>query len=231
MVHGMLLKRGEYSAEIHLSEPVMPSPNVQNHKLLGRNVTLAYDTLDVTLIDTNRIRDEIGPEGNMLVLGSEAITYMNAPMGLNVQIGGRRVSVTSQSPSADHAPVWETATKLHSLVGPKSQLVAFGFNYDLELHGSAEDLRASVRASLFGDLSKLEASLAGNVVSASPSVVLMREDSMYTLALELAIEQPKAHVNVHFESKGKGLPSTSQLRERFLRELEQVSQALALIEK
>jgi hypothetical protein len=169
-------------------------------KILNQNITLVYDSLDLSPvhIDRNRLR-EIAGKNAMVMDTDEMIVAAQPTHAVIFQLGDRRIRISTQQPSKDigEFPFWLFAQDLHQLV-TRAKLIAYGFNYGIVAkmeHESNETF-----ATLFlANRTDLERNLNSTVESILPRLRFKRDNVRYDLILEPQQEgQFTANLNAHF---------------------------------
>jgi len=192
--------------------------DIDIQSVLSQNITLVYDALDLRSIDTGKLKGFLDAKA-MVMDTPEMIVAVYPPHPLIIQIGDRRIRVTFPRESEDigTVPLWEIAIKCHQLV-PQSQLVAYGFNYDVGsvVTGNAQTITMNLFVS---NRQMVEKALEGHLESFIPRLKFKRGETLYDLILEpLDEKRVKAHLNVHFQFKGITLPSQDRLEASFRQE-------------
>jgi hypothetical protein len=188
--------------------------------VLSQNITLVYESLDLQTIDSGKLKGLMADTKPMVMDTPEMIVAVYPPMPIIIQMGDRRTRITLQQESEQigAAPIWETTIECHQLV-PQSQLVAYGFNYDVGAVVRGAGVHTIITDLFAPNRDALEEALEGRVVSFIPRFKFKRGEALYDLILEpLDEEQIKAHLNAHFE--GRTLPSREELEASFRQEFE-----------
>jgi len=195
--------------------------NLDVSTVLMQNITLVYDSLDLQTIDSSKLKGLVGVEARATVMDTpEMIVAVYPPTPIIIQMGDRRTRITFQQESEDvgGTPLWTIAFHCHELV-PQSQLVAYGFNYDVGgvvRKGNAQKIAMEL---FLRDQTMLEEKLGGRLLSFIPRLKFERDRTLYDLILEPLNEQRiKVHLNAHFESNI--LPSQDQLEMSFRQEFQ-----------
>jgi len=195
--------------------------DIDIQRVLSQNITLVYDSLDLRTIDTSELKGLMGVEAKPMVMDTpEMIVAVYPPHPLIIQIGDRRIRVTFPRESEDigAVPLWEIAIKCHQLV-PQSQLVAYGFNYDVEVELAGGNAHKVMLDLFVSNPKMIENALKGHLVSSIPRIKFRRGQTIYDLVLEPVDEQHlKVHLNAHFQFEGITLPSEDRLEESFRHE-------------
>jgi hypothetical protein len=189
--------------------------------LLSQNITLAYKTLDLALVDRDGIR-KLLPQAQAPVIMDmpEMIVAVLPDKALFVQVGERRVRITDQKPAPNpgQTPIWEVASRAARLFkGSKPALVAYGFNFDLMLFTIDGDFERYLLEHFIPQPGPLEAHLGGTITSTTPRVKYTRKDVTCELVLEpLGKTKLKSHINLHRDKRNLQLPSAEKLRQLYL---------------
>ena len=195
--------------------------DIEIQRVLSQNITIVYDSLDLRTIDTGKLKGLMGVEAKPMVMDTpEMIVAVYPPHLLIIQIGDRRIRVTFPREREDIGvvPLWEIAIKCHQLV-PQSQLVAYGFNYDVRAIIANGNVRTITTELFISNWQMIENVLEGHLLSFVPRLKFRRGEALYDLILEPLDEQRiKAHLNAHFEFKDITLPSQDQLEASFRQE-------------
>jgi hypothetical protein len=186
--------------------------------VLSQNITLVYDSLDLQTIDSSKLKGLIASAKPMVMDTPEMIVAVYPPMPVVIQMGDRRTRITLQQESEEigAVPLWEIALKCHQFVS-QSQLVAYGFNYDVGAAVTDENAQTITMDLFVPNQETIERILDGHLVSFIPRFKFKRGETLYDLILEpLDEKRVKAHLNAHFE--GKSLPPKDQLKVSFHQE-------------
>jgi hypothetical protein len=199
--------------------------------VLGQNITLLYNSLDLQAIDSSGLKGLMGRQAKPMVMDTpEMIVAVYPAEPLVVQMGDRRTRITLQQRSDDigGVPLWEIALKCNQLVAEsKSTLVAYGFNYDAEAVLTGENANKAVLELFISNPRVIESALEGHVLSLVPRLLFQRDQTRYDLVLEPMAEQRiNVHLNVHFEFEGVTLPHEDQLKTSFHEEFEYLASIL-----
>ena len=191
--------------------------DIDIQRVLSQNITLVYDALDLQTIDSSKLKGLIDAKA-MVMDTPEMIVAVYPPHPIIIQIGDRRTRITLQRQSEDigAVPLWEIAIKCHQLV-PRSQLVAYGFNYDVGVVVADGNAQAITMDLFVSNRQMIENVLEGHLVSFVPRLKFRRGETFYDLILEPLDEQRiKAHLNAHFQDNT--LPPQDQLEASFRQE-------------
>ncbi len=191
--------------------------DIKIQAVLGQNVTLLYDSLDLHAIDSGDLKELRGAQSRPTVMDTpDMIVAMYPPEPIFVQIGDRRIRITApqRAEGVGDIPLWEIAIKCDQLAPKaKSTLIAYGFNYDIGIElvdGNAHKVTMDV---FLSNLEMLNGALEGRLSSFVPRLMFERGQTRYDLVLEPVAERRiKAHLNSHFEFQGIVLPSQDQLK-------------------
>lgn len=198
--------------------------DIQIETVLKQNITLVYDTLNLQALDTRALKELVGAHAPMIMDTPDMIVAVYPPEPIVIEIGDRRIRITLQQPAETigSIPLWEIALRCHQLVPEsKSTLVAYGYNYDLEValaKGSTHEATINLFVS---DPNRIMSALEGDLLSFVPRFRFQRDQTRYDLALEPIDDQHiKVHMNTHFGFEGITLPSQDQLQVAFREEYE-----------
>jgi len=196
--------------------------NIEIQTVLGQNITLVFDSLDLGSIDSNklkRLRGD-GVQSPVLMDTPEMIVAIFPPEPLVVQIGDKRIRLTLQGEhDVGSVPLWEFAAGCKKLVPKsKSNVIAYGFNYDIGVMIHDEQAMSMLQERFLCDAAQIEQVLEGELHSFTPRFKFNRNGTSYDLILEPIDDQHiKAHQNAHFVSQNR-LPSPSKLESSYLEE-------------
>lgn len=191
---------------------------ISESAVLNQNITLVYDSLDPKAIDSALLKTVVDSAAPPLIMDTpELIVAVYPAESIVVQIGDRRIRVTLTKLSTDLAdkPLSQLAVKC-SEMARKWKLIAYGFNYDLEVHLEDADSRALMLELCISDFQRLEHILGGQLVSFTPRLQYKRDQVQYDLVIEPIDSQSlTVHFNVHFEHSNLELPSAGRLEGAF----------------
>jgi len=187
--------------------------------VLLQDITLVYDSLDLQTIDTGELKTllDIKP---VVMDTPELIVTIFPPIQLVIQFGDRRIRITHQQKVKEigGVPLWEIAHKCCQLI-PKSQLIAYGFNYDVGVVITEQDPQEVTRNLFISDPSLIDDLLEANLVAFTPRLKFEKNEIVYDLLLELLDEKRiKVHLNTHFSANE--LPTQDMLKQSFYEEFE-----------
>lgn len=194
--------------------------------ILGQNITLVYDSLDLRAIDGSKLKRVMGDTA-MVMDTPDMIVAVFPPNPVIVQMGDRRtrVSLQQESKAIGAVPLWEIALSCHKLVPPDSQLCAYGFNYDALALMADADARAVIQDLFVSNLDAVESALGGHLLSFIPRLKFQRGGTVYDLILEpLDRQRIKTHINAHFEQGT--LPSLGEFEASYRDEFEYLASTL-----
>ena len=190
--------------------------------VLGQNITLLYDSLDLLAIDSSKLKGLMGSQARPIVMDTpDMIVTVYPAESVVIQMGDRRTRITLQQHSKDigGVPLWEIALKCDQLVSAQSTLSAYGFNYDVGVVLTGEDANKAVLDLFIPDTQVIESAIEGDLLSFVPRLIFRRGQTRYDLVLEpTAEERIKVHLNAHFEFEGITLPQQDQLETSFREE-------------
>lgn len=199
---------------------------IVSQTILGYNITLVYKTLDLKIIDSREIKKLLGDN----VLGTDApdMLFFIHPIGPTIiQIGDRRIRITYSGESDEFKALWDIARGSHDQV-TDSNLLAYGFNYDLGVEITDGDVNKRVIEQYIPDLSGIESILDGHLLSVSPVIKYQRGQTRYDLVLEpVDASRIKIHMNAHFGNDGITLPNQEQLEISFIEEFNYLKSVLS----
>lgn len=198
--------------------------------VIGRNITLVYDALDIQAIDRNKLR-ELMQNGQPTIMDTpEMVVAVFPPEPWFVQIGDRRIRLTLpiEMPLLGDFPLWEYAVKAHALVpAGKSSLIAYGFNYDVGVRFPDQIVSDVLNQKFVGNRERLEAEINGELLIFAPRVIFKSSEIRYDLVFEpLDDHRIKVHLNAHFEAKGIQLPTQDDIKKSYMEQFEYLTAAL-----
>jgi len=191
--------------------------------VLSQNITLVYDSLDLQTIDTRKLKELVTGTQPMVLDAPDMIVALYSPTRVIIQFGDRRTRITfqQQSKNIGSVPLWEIALKCHELVPDQSQLVAYGFNYDVGFEVADGDAEAITTDLFVPNRQMIENIIEGHLSSFVPRLKFKRGKTLYDLIFESIDEKRiKAHLNAHLEFKDITLPSQNQLEAYFRQEFD-----------
>lgn len=205
--------------------------------ILSQNITIVYDTLDLSMLDTTVLRNLFGEEIRPTIMDTpEMIVAVYAPSPLFVQIGERRIRITNRQNTEQlgDIPLWEIAAKSQKMLPEnKFTAIAFGYNYDVGIHYENVDIHGILKDLFLADISQLQEDLNGELVSFTPRMRFTRGETRYDFALEplepFHEQRLKAHLNAHFQLDGIPLPSAEEMKQSFEEEYQYFSGMLTSI--
>jgi len=191
--------------------------------VLGQNITLLYDSLDLKAVDSGKLKGLMGVQIKPVVMDTPVmIVALYPPSPMIIQMGGQRTRITLHQESEDigSVPLWEIAVKCHELV-PESQLVGYGFNYDVRGEFTDGNAQTATITMFVLNPQRVETALDGQLLSSVPRFKFRREKTVYDLSLDAVDDQHiKVHLNAHYQFEGITLPSADHLEASFRQEFE-----------
>ena len=205
--------------------------------ILSQNITIVYDTLDLSVLDTTVLRNLFGKEVRPTIMDTpEMIVGVYAPKPLFVQIGERRIRITNKQKTEKlgEIPLWEIAAKSQAMLPEdKFTTIAFGYNYDIDVSFEDVEVYKMLKEKFIANITQLQEDLDGEVVSFTPRMRFTRGDKRYDFALEpfepLEEQCLKAHLNAHFQLDGFPLPAEEEMKKSFEEEYQYYSEMLTSI--
>lgn len=199
--------------------------------ILSQNITIVYDTLDLSVLDTTVLRNLFGKEVRPTIMDTpEMIVGVYAPKPLFVQIGERRIRITNKQTTEQlgEIPLWEIAAKSQAMLPEdKFTTIAFGYNYDIGVSFEDVDVHKMLKEMFIANITQLQEDLDGEVISFSPRMRFTRGDKRYDFALEPLEEQRlKTHLNAHFQLDDLPLPAEEEMKKSFEEEYQYYSEML-----
>jgi hypothetical protein len=187
--------------------------------VLGQNITLVYDSLKLQDIDARILKNLISDVRPTVVDNPDLIAVIYPPVQLVIQLADKRIRITHQQhQNIGNLPLWEFAHQCHQLV-TESQLIAYGFNYDVMVEITDQNAQEITRHLFISDPQTIDNLLEGHLEAFIPRLKFRRNGLLYDLFLEpLDEQQIKAHMNVHFEEKT--LPTLAQLEASYREEFD-----------
>lgn len=202
----------------------------QLEAVIGRNITIVYDALDLQTIDRNKLRNLAVDSQPTIMDTPEMIVAVYPPNPWFVQVGDRRIriSLPIETPELGEFPLWEYAIKVNELLTPeKSVLIAYGYNFDVSVRFDENTAQKVLNNKFIKDQAQIEAELCGKLISFMPRLVFQSEDIRYDIIFEpLDDQHMKVHLNSHFESKGLNLPDSDGLKRSYMQQFERLTSTL-----
>lgn len=199
--------------------------NITNKKILNQNITLVYNSLDLQTIDRNELRTLFDGGASPTVIDAPGMLMIIVPPDpFIVQMTGNRVSVTlpQQTQEIGQKPIWDVAVNCeHLLSHTKSQLMAYGFNYDVEIEIALENLSIHklMISRFLATPDMFEKCIDGQLFSIVPRFVFLREHKKYDLGFEPVGERNfQVHLNVHYQVEKHPFPISEKLQKAFFEE-------------
>jgi hypothetical protein len=212
--------------------------NITIKKILNQNITLVYDSLDLQTIDRNELRKLFDEGVSPTVMDSPGMLVIIAPSTQTiVQMGGNRILVTlpQQSQEIGQKPIWDvTVNCTHLLSNTKSEIIAYGFNYNIEVETALEEvpIDKSFVPLFLARPTVFEKRLDGQLLSFVPRFVFLREQKKYDLKLKPVGERNlQVQLNVHYQVEEYPFPSAERLQKAFFEEFEYLKSILPKILK
>lgn len=187
--------------------------------VFSQNITIVYEAIDLQSIDTRQLKTLVPNVKPALVDMPGMLVAAYLPMPLVIQFGDRRVRVIWQqeSQSVGNAPLWDLASKCHSLVS-QHPVSAYGFNYDLRAKVDNTNNSLGILSALHVDLNALNALVEGEVLFV-PRLQFHHGDGRYDLIFEIADEQHViVHLNAHFDRQI--IPDLEALKASFIEQFQ-----------
>ena len=202
--------------------------------ILSQNITVVYDSLDLSTVDTKVLRNLFGNEIRPTIMDTpEMIVGVFAPKPLFIQIGERRIRITNNqnTEKIGEIPLWKITTQSQEMLPEnKFTTVAFGFNYDIGVVFEDIPVHEILKNRFMANLDTLQKDLNGEVLSFTPRMRFNRKETRYDFALEPIDDQHiKAHLNAHFQLDGDVLPSEEEMEQLFKDEYQYFSEMLVRI--
>ena len=144
------------------------------HKtILIQNITVVYKSLDVKTINTGKLKT-LFKAPPTLVDSPELILAVYPKWPLIVQFADDRVRITLQREISEFANVgvfegvqlWKIALECHKLA-KKSEIIAYGFNFDLGVTHTQE-ITTLIQRDFLSDSSKIKEVLGADSLSILP---------------------------------------------------------------
>lgn len=199
--------------------------------ILSRNITFVFDSLNLRAFDTSVLKEAVeGLSAPAIMDTPEIIVAAYPEIALIVQVGDRRVRVTSQLETSDleDFPISDVALRITKGVPSKqSSLLAYGFNYDVGHEFEDVGTRDAFVLSFMAGANNFAELSGGEIVSFTPRIVFVRDGRKYDLILEpIGDARLKAHMNVHLEHGGAQMPGRQELSQTYSSEFAYFSELL-----
>lgn len=195
--------------------------NIEIQTVLSQNITIVFDSLDLTLIDFSKLKNLRGDKTQPVLMDTpEMVVAIFPPEPLIVQIGDKRIRLTLQGAhDVGSVPLWDFTTQCTRLVPKsKSNVIAYGFNYEIRVMVHDEQAIDVIQERFLCDATQFEQGVEGDLQSFTPRFKYTRKGTSYDLILEPTDGQHvKAHLNAHFASQNR-LPSPQKLKSSYLEE-------------
>jgi hypothetical protein len=200
--------------------------------LLGQNITLLYESLDLRVVDINSLKQVVEGTAQPMVMDMpETIVAAFPAEPIVIQLGDQRIRITHAGPNQNigSVPLWRFALRCHQLVR-KPTLLAYGFNYDVLAALDAGDANELLRDLFVADTPSLETTLGGSLTSFTPRLRFDKAEARCDLVIEpVEALRLKVHLNVHYEYPGRVLPSQARMKSAFLEQFEYLSSVLPVL--
>jgi hypothetical protein len=199
--------------------------------VLGQNITLVYDSLDLQAIDIGKLKNVADIQNKPMLIDTPemiVVAYPPEPVPIVIQLADRRIriSLSQSSDSIGDIPLWKVATECHNLV-PRSSVIAYGFNYDVLVEVTVGNASKLLIDLFIRDAETIRDALQGDLSSFIPRLRFRRGQVSNDLVLEPTDDQRiKVHMNSHFGHKGVELPASEQLEASFLDEYDYLASVL-----
>lgn len=194
--------------------------------VVGQNITIAYNALDLQTIDRNKIREVIPGVHPTVMDTPEMIVAVYAPNPWVLQIGDRRIRINigGNLDNLGDVPVWEYALNASNLVPlDKSSMIAYGYNFDFDVQFQGVTPNDTLISKFLPDRQALEDTLQGELVSYLPRLTFKSGDAQYDIVFEpMNNSQMKVHGNVHFQYTDISFPSIEGLKSSYIAHYEHV---------
>jgi len=192
--------------------------------VIGQNITLVYNALDLQIIDRNKIREVIPSIPPTVMDTPEMIVAVYPPNPWVVQIGDRRIRINigGELDNLGDIPVWEYAIKACELVHlDKSSIIAYGYNFDFVVRFQDATPADVLISKFLSNRQALEETLQGELVSFLPRLMFKNGNVQYDIILEpMNNLQMKIHGNAHFQYENIQLPLLEGLKTSYIAQYE-----------
>jgi len=190
--------------------------------VFGRNITLVYTSIDLSLIDPRIFKDIFrNSEPAIIQIPDTAIIFTSQSDPSNVHIDKKRVLINFplEIEKLGDFPISEFAVYFNDRIKSDSQkLIAYGFNFDFGFNLNTDASKRSVE--LFSPNTEIyKNAFEGRLVEFFPTFTLENIDIRYTYSFaKHSDQQIKVHVNVHH--KNTELPEEKELTSVYIKEFE-----------
>lgn len=202
----------------------------QLEAVLGRNITLVYDVLNLQEVDRNKLKD-LAVDDRLTVMDTpEIIVVASTTTPWVTQIGDRRIRITlsQETPKLGDFPLWDIASKAKDIISSKnSTLIAYGYNFDVGIKNSDRLAKDVLITKLLVNKDDLETQLKGKLISFAPRIVLATDDVQYDYIFEpIDKHRMKVHMNAHYQTSSIELPEASDLGTSFAEQYQYMTNTL-----
>lgn len=197
-------------------------------RVLGSNITIVYEGLDIAKVSRDAIRQSISPSN---LFDTEDLLVVIAPPGVLVQVAEQRVVVSDQTGSSPgKVPLWSFAAKMHHAI-PGAQVSAYGFNYDVGVMLEEGSDALSYLTNLFvpnaGDREKR---LEVESLAFVPHLLYKKGAAEYDFRFDPAkVRGQRLAVHLNANLTRNALPSEEVLNENYVSEFDEISRILRLL--
>ena len=196
--------------------------------VVGQNITIVFDALDLSIINRESLRGFIETPNRPTIMDSPEVLVAVFPLDAGVvilQFGDRRLRITAPNAVDEIGtyPLWTYASSSSTLI-PEGKFtpIAYGFNYDVKAVLEDRDPRACLNSVFFRDINLVVSAVGdGQAMSIVPRLRYERDGLRHDLLLEPAENQlVKVHLNIHRQLDGEALPAESSLEYDYRRRFE-----------
>jgi hypothetical protein len=193
---------------------------IEQTQVLSQNITLVYDTLDPSLVDTGKLKALLGDQTKPAIMDTPQMVVAIFPKIFTfVQIGEKRIRVTVQQQTQDigTVPIWAVAAQAHQLVpSSKSKLIAYGLNFDIAIVVSEGNILDTINNTFLANPSLIADAIQGHFTLIIPRLKFSRDRAAYELVLEpIDGTHLKVHLNAHYAHADINLPPSDSLERIF----------------
>ena len=199
--------------------------------VFGRNITIAYDALDLQTLDRNMLREIIPGLPPTVMDMPDMLVAVYPPLPWVIQVGDHRirVNIAVEMEGLGDFPIWEYAIQAQKILpAGKSPLIAYGYNFDFGVRFDGITSQTGVISKFVPNRSALEEELQGNLVSYLPRLIFTSGKVQYDIVFEPMNDvRMKIHGNAHIQYPGIQAPSSEELKTSYILEFERLQNTIS----
>jgi len=186
-----------------------------NKQIINQNITIVFDNLDIQSIKIDQLKS-IGGKDVAITMLPDLLIMIIPATGLIIQLGDRRLRVTSQIPSSGIINIWSITKSIKDLL--PVNISAYGFNFDLLLDLNENHPTMDYRFLFSNDLPALEGIIESKIDRFNPRFAFMHNGALIDLILDpINPISSKMHGNIHYENNN--FPNEDELNQSFTNQL------------